>query len=111
LAAIGIYRGPSHIFEFCNEELIEIIGVAPCAYLGVPIVETFTGPEWRPLQAVICQTYMTGQPHLVEMPIGDMWVIPLTECGVVTAVATHFVSRVRLPAVRLGEPARYELAV
>jgi hypothetical protein len=107
VAAIGIYRGPRHVFEYANEGMIELIATDPAEYLGKPIGDTFTNPAWRPLQAVIRDTYLMGVAHEIDMPAGTMWVIPLSDAGVVTSVATHFVARHPLQPVLPAEPALF----
>jgi hypothetical protein len=111
LAAIGIYRGPHQVFEYANEEMQQLIVADPDDYLGVPVVERFVRRMWKPLLAVVKDTYQTGVAHRVEIPAGTMWVIPLCDSGIVTSVATHFVARRPLRPVLLRAPLRLELAV
>lgn len=102
MAAIGIFRGPALIFDHANEELHRLLANRGHDYIGVPLVEAFADSYQRPLQAILRLVYMTGVAREVELPIGDLWVIPLRDDGVTTAVATHLV--VRSPARRLPAP-------
>lgn len=93
MPAIGIFRGPRHVFEYANDELTEILRADPATYLDRSIDEVFTQPEHRARHALIARAYATGETLYAEMGAGVMWVIPLREGRRVGGVATHFVAR------------------
>lgn len=110
MPAIGIFRGPQHIFEYANDELVEILG-DPSRYLDRPLDEAFPQPENHARHALIRRAYATGETVYAEMAAGALWIIPLREGQHVVGVATHFVARLRpLPALWPAEPDPIALA-
>lgn len=107
MAAIGIFRGPSHIFDEANEEMLALHAED---YRGMPYAEAFPDPTWTPFMDLMDEVYETGIALEVTMPAGVTWLVPLTLCGSVVGVAIHFSAVAPLPAGLPGAPGRRVLA-
>jgi hypothetical protein len=97
LAAIAIFRGSCHVLDYANDEFRRAVDIQEVT----PLDEALPGEVFRPIRAVMAEVYRTGLPLVVEMPVGDLWVIPVDD-----AVALHLARPQQHPAPRPAEPAQ-----
>lgn len=95
MAAVGLYRGPYHVVEYMNDDLVEWSGGFD--WTGVPVTEAFPEPEYREIQRMMNAVYRTGRAASLASPTGVLWVVPLRERGMLVGVGTHYERRSSQP--------------
>lgn len=107
MAAIGLYRGPRHVIEYMNGEMIDAFGGVD--WTGVPVCEAFPDEVFLPVQRMMNSAYRSGRAVSVRLPAGVLWVVPTLEAGSVVGVGTHFEQSPSQP-LPLAEPVPLEQA-
>ena len=88
MAAIALFRGPYHVMEWCNEELLELF---PRDGRGIPVREAFPEEAFRDAQTAMDDCFHSGRYIKLDRPIGVLWLCPRRDDrGRVYGVASHF---------------------
>ena len=103
-AAIILFRGPAHVIDWSNHEVVRT---------GAPVSEAYPEETYRGVQAAMSECFHTARPIIVPRPLGTLVVLPrLDDRGRVFGVAAWFapgVYRPRdLPLLRPLEPVARE---
>jgi hypothetical protein len=87
--AIGLFRGPMHVMEWANEELLALV---PRECIGIPVRECFPEEEFADTQAAMDHCLWTGEYIRLIKPHGTLWLGPRFDArGRVYGVRSHFV--------------------
>jgi hypothetical protein len=86
--AIGLFRGPMHVLEWANEELLALV---PRECVGIPVRECFPEKEFADTQAAMDDCLRSGEYIRLVKPLGILWLGPRHDArGRVYGVASHF---------------------
>lgn len=103
--ALCLFAGPGFVLVAVNGVWETLFG-APA--IGVPVVEAYTDPKWRPAQAALRDVYRTGRQRSLITERGELRLAPWTFEDGTRGVAARFEpSRAALRArrPRTGAPA------
>ena len=87
MAAIALFRGPSHVLEWGNEEFLAFV---PREGRGMPVREAFPEEQFRDTQATMDEVFLTGRTLILPRPLGVLVVAPRHADGRVRGVSTYF---------------------
>lgn len=86
--AIGLFRGPMHVLEWANDELLALV---PRDCVGIPVRECFPEDEFAESQVAMDDCLRSGKYICVARPLGILWLGPRRDArGRVYGVASHF---------------------
>ena len=106
MPAIGLFRGPMHVMEWANDELL---AASPRDGRGMPAREAFTEEKYADVQAAMDDCFRSGEDIRLDRPLGVLFVLPRRDAHrAVIGVATCFfvAPRPSQPARPVDEPAR-----
>lgn len=88
MPAIALFRGPYHVMEYANEEVIEF---SQRDGRGIPVREAFTEERWAAVQAAMDRAFTFGEVVTLTRPLGTLVVRPRRDDrGRVVGVGTYF---------------------
>ena len=99
-APIALFMGHALIMVAANEAYRRRTGAEPP--IGLPLVEAFPDPSWKPIQAEMFAVYETGCARTMCGTTGLLTIAPLIEEGRTVGVGTHFLPKHETPRWRLG---------
>jgi len=84
----ALFRGPMHILEWCDEEVIALAGRDG---RGMPVKESFPEHRWHDVQVAMDEAYTTGRPVTLTRPLGLLVAVPRRDArGRIVGVGTYF---------------------
>ncbi len=93
-ARIACLRGPGHVIAYLSDPDIDSPGRD---VIGVPMVEAYLQPEYRPYHRAVHATWVDGRTREFDIGGGTVIVMPWLDAGQQVGVTTVF--RPALPVV------------